>query len=38
MVILEETETGAQSHQTWLQVFIFADLICCVAVILPVVW
>uniref|UniRef100_A0A8R1TSH6 GOST seven transmembrane domain-containing protein n=1 Tax=Onchocerca volvulus TaxID=6282 RepID=A0A8R1TSH6_ONCVO len=38
LIIIEESEFGEQGYQFWLQVFIFFDIVCCLAIIFPVVW
>lgn len=38
MIIIEESESGEQGYQFWLQIFIFFDIFCCLAVIFPVIW
>jgi len=38
LVIIDESEEGQQSYQFWLQIFIFVDLLCCAAILLPVIW
>ncbi len=37
-VLKENTEEGAEIHELWQQVFILVDLICCGAVLFPIVW
>jgi len=37
-IILEESEQGEANHQTWKEIFVLIDLICCGAILLPVVW
>uniref|UniRef100_A0A1B6CWU3 GOST seven transmembrane domain-containing protein n=1 Tax=Clastoptera arizonana TaxID=38151 RepID=A0A1B6CWU3_9HEMI len=37
-IILDETEEGDKEHTTWLDVFMFVDLLCCGAILFPVVW
>jgi len=37
-IILEESEQGEANHQVWKEVFVLIDLICCGAILLPVVW
>uniref|UniRef100_A0A915HMH2 Protein GPR107 n=1 Tax=Romanomermis culicivorax TaxID=13658 RepID=A0A915HMH2_ROMCU len=38
LIIKEESEIGLESHSFGLKLFILIDLICCAAVILPVIW
>lgn len=37
-VIVQESEEGNQSYSTWKEIFILVDLLCCGAVLFPVVW
>ncbi|UYV83398.1 GPR107 [Cordylochernes scorpioides] len=37
-IIMEESEEGDSTHSTWREVFIFVDLLCCGAILFPVVW
>ncbi|XP_069700943.1 protein GPR107 [Periplaneta americana] len=37
-IIIEESEEGAAEHRTWRDVFILVDLLCCGAILFPVVW
>jgi len=37
-IILEESEQGEKNHQAWKELFVLIDLICCGAILLPVVW
>ena len=37
-IILEETEEGQSQYKTWNEIFILVDLICCGAILFPVVW
>lgn len=37
-IIIAESEEGAIEHRTWLDVFILVDLLCCAAILFPVVW
>ncbi|VDP09452.1 unnamed protein product, partial [Soboliphyme baturini] len=38
LIVLEESEQGQQSYQFWTRFFIFIDLLCCAAIIFPVIW
>uniref|UniRef100_A0A1L8DK02 Putative g protein-coupled seven transmembrane receptor n=1 Tax=Nyssomyia neivai TaxID=330878 RepID=A0A1L8DK02_9DIPT len=37
-IIMEESEVGDKEHTTWRDIFILVDLICCGAILFPVVW
>lgn len=37
-IITEESEAGQAAHMTWNEVFILVDLLCCGAILFPVVW
>lgn len=37
-IIIEESEVGNLEHQTWRDIFILVDLLCCGAILFPVVW
>lgn len=37
-IILEESEEGDAEHRTWWDIFILVDLLCCGAILFPVVW
>ncbi|XP_014366359.2 protein GPR107 [Papilio machaon] len=37
-IIIAESEEGAAEHNTWRYLFIFVDLLCCGAILFPVVW
>lgn len=37
-IIIEESEEGDIEHKTWSNVFILVDLLCCGAILFPVVW
>lgn len=37
-VIIEESEESDVEHRTWLDVFMLIDLLCCGAILFPVVW
>ena len=37
-IIIEESEEGDVEHRMWREVFILVDLICCGAILCPVVW
>ncbi|XP_074654918.1 protein GPR107-like isoform X2 [Tubulanus polymorphus] len=37
-IIIEESEEGTKQFTLWTQVFILVDLLCCGAILFPVVW
>ncbi|XP_052789550.1 protein GPR107-like [Mya arenaria] len=37
-IIVEESEEGQAEYTTWKQIFILIDLLCCGAILFPVVW
>lgn len=37
-IILEESEEGAAEHNVWRDIFILVDILCCGAILFPVVW
>lgn len=37
-IIIAESEEGAAEHNAWRGIFILVDLICCGAILFPVVW
>lgn len=37
-IITEESEAGQAAHMTWNEIFILVDLLCCGAILFPVVW
>lgn len=37
-IIMAESEEGDIEHRTWRYIFIFVDLLCCGAILFPVVW
>merc|ERR1712015_48035 len=37
-IILEESDLGEIGHNFWKEVFVLIDLVCCGAILLPVVW
>lgn len=37
-IIIEESEEGEVVHTTWKFIFISVDLLCCGAILFPVVW
>uniref|UniRef100_A0AC34QXP6 Protein GPR107 n=1 Tax=Panagrolaimus sp. JU765 TaxID=591449 RepID=A0AC34QXP6_9BILA len=38
MAIIDESEFAEQRYYFWVEVFMFLDLFCCVAIILPIIW
>lgn len=38
LIIILESEEGERSYRFWWQLFILVDLLCCAAIILPVIW
>lgn len=38
LIIMEETEEGIAEHAFWYKIFYLVDLLCCGAIIFPVVW
>lgn len=37
-IIIAESEEGDKEYRTWLDIFILVDLLCCGAILFPVVW
>lgn len=37
-IIIDESEEGDIKRATWTDIFILVDLICCGAILFPVVW
>ncbi|XP_046686755.1 protein GPR107-like [Homalodisca vitripennis] len=37
-IIIEESEEGDVEYKTWLDVFMLVELLCCGAILFPVVW
>ena len=37
-IIIEETEEGQSQYSTWKEILILVDLLCCGAILFPVVW
>ena len=37
-IITEESEAGQVAYMTWSEIFILVDLLCCGAILFPVVW
>ncbi|XP_064615980.1 protein GPR107-like [Liolophura sinensis] len=37
-IIVEESEEGTSVYTTWKEIFILVDLLCCGAILFPVVW
>ncbi|KAL7040321.1 hypothetical protein ACKWTF_000356 [Chironomus riparius] len=37
-IIFDESEQGSLEHSTWRDIFILVDLLCCAAILFPVVW
>ncbi len=37
-IIIEESEEGEVRHNWWKEIFILVDLVCCGAILFPVVW
>lgn len=37
-IIIAESEEGDKEHRTWRDIFILVDLLCCGAILFPVVW
>lgn len=37
-IIIAESEEGEKEHQTWRMIFMLVDLLCCGAILFPVVW
>lgn len=38
MVVLEETAPGSLGYLTWSDILHFVDVLCCLAILLPIVW
>jgi hypothetical protein len=38
LIIIEETTPGAQGWFTWKDIFRLVDILCCGAILIPIVW
>lgn len=37
-IIIAESEEGDKEYTTWIYIFFLVDLLCCGAILFPVVW
>lgn len=37
-IVTQETEEGSVVHNKWREIFILVDMICCMAILFPVIW